>query len=887
MVIATITQRGTGSLHNNCTLDTSFYLMFDGYPTSAATNTITFGSGDPDGLYADKVLEVINGTGKGQCGVISSYVSSVGTLHSYWDIVPDTTSRIIIHPRSGLCPSQQVNLHANSIWLDASDEASDDFYTGAYIKIFNCHVGTQIYKILAYDGSEKRITTTALTYPVGIHSKYVIYGEGGGTSTSSSTTITLDGQQSDYVVAGQYIEIISGMGQGQIRKIDALIGDVATVSSWSIPPTSCRYTIFAGWGAASLENILNYSTISSICMLDSTAGEAALLISRQCVDMQGHAPIENISEITSKSQENHHTSTVQATFLITKIVNTGMPCHGHLSTIMNSYKSGAPTYQVETPITHSSNIQQVKSVITGKSMRDEYRNVGVDEFGNMRVNISSPNDAFGNIPTVQPIQQFEAVFMNNSLNPALLKTELSSTGVVSVTNNIARVASGTGAGIATMQSFKRTRYTPGIAIKINFTAVFSRPCAISTQYIGIGDASEGFLVGYNGLNFGILHRRGGKQETRKLTITSVPSADTTVTVTLNGSTSGNISLLSTDSKQAVARKIAATSFAAVGYGWDTYEEKESVLFVRRTADVATGTYSLNDVTSTTAGTFTAIISGTNPTEYWIPQMDWDIDRAYGEMGDLPSINFQNGNVFEISYQWLGYGNITFKIENPLSGMLSAVHQIRYASSSLVTSIQTPNIPLYASVRKSNDSLSDNVYIDTSSMGVYSMGYTNPLLGTRLGITNTIFNSNKAMSANTYYNLLLFRNKILFNSTRNVGEVYPLAISIAMRSELKLSGLITFMASPVVDDSNGINWTDRNQYVSSVSYALDTVQVYGGNELWSIPIQNGTNVTIPVFGMEMYVLPGVTISLAFKPFKAITTDVSNDTDVTFSISWAHR
>jgi hypothetical protein len=84
-----------------------------------------------------------------------------------------------------------------------------------------------------------------------------------------------------------------------------------------------------------------------------------------------------------------------------------------------------------------------------------------------------------------------------------------------------------------------------------------------------------------------------------------------------------------------------------------------------------------------------IIRKVNGVENWIYQEDWNIDIK-------PNLDTSKGNIFQIKYQWLGYGMQYFYIEDT-NGNLELVHRIRYSNKFTETSILNPNLPLSAYV----------------------------------------------------------------------------------------------------------------------------------------------------------------------------------------------
>jgi hypothetical protein len=75
----------------------------------------------------------------------------------------------------------------------------------------------------------------------------------------------------------------------------------------------------------------------------------------------------------------------------------------------------------------------------------------------------------------------------------------------------------------------------------------------------------------------------------------------------------------------------------------------------------------------------------------IHQENWNTDNCDGNK-TLPIMNWNDvGNVFRISYQYLGYGIIKFDVEDPVTGMFMNVHNIQYANANTVTNVDNPSM----------------------------------------------------------------------------------------------------------------------------------------------------------------------------------------------------
>lgn len=895
MVLATITERGILSKNNCVSLDENInntdFNAASGTAVSGTSSTITLES---SGSYVGKVIELTSNTGENQARLITDVTGAVATVTPDWDIIPDSATKYIIHQHSGVCPEQTQNATKFCLLLSTDAPNIDNYYVGAYIKLLDGNGKNQIHEVLEYTGSSRKACVSPRFKIAPLENTlYAIYGEGGVADASATNTITLDGNQTSAVKVKQYIELISGTGVGQVRRITNISGNIITVEkNWdTLPDTNTRYSIFSGWCSSDgYENVLRQAVITVTSTIDVDSGERAILAIESSIDTQGIAEIRNLIEMSSIAPSTAHAITVISQFFRIKVIGMGTTLNGSIQTILNSYKSGKVTSKMEESIYAHSDCDLNRSVIAGKTPGGYYQNISADYSGNLSMNIKNPIDAFGSIAVTQPRQFVELMFLNNYINPAAAVSETINSATITVSNNIASLNSGTNAaGGASLYSIRRMRYNPGLAVTVRFATIFSPPINDSIQIIGYGDSCDGVFLGYNNLDFGILFRRGGKNEIRRLTITTVSTNNDTITITLNGVTSSNIAILSTDNIYQIARKIVAGGgFATLGSGWDAYEEGATILFVSRTAGSLSGSYSYTS-SQDSAGTFASVQTGVSATDTWIKQRNWNIDRAIGNH-DLPVLHPQKGNVYEISLQWLGFGNINIKMEHPEVGTFFNLHQIRYSNKNTITSLLNPNLPLYANVKKTGNNTTDSISLQTSSMGLFIMGDNNKILGPRLGIANCYSTTSGALTSGTYYNILSIRNMVTFNNLKNYNEVYILGLSIGFNSGSSITrgGIFTFFTQPILDNTSALTWTKRNQYVTSIEYCKDVVSITGGNELLSIPIIQNQSIMQQVTDLEMFIPPGTIVSCAFKPFNDLAiTPLDQAAIISVSASWIQR
>lgn len=326
------------------------------------------------------------------------------------------------------------------------------------------------------------------------------------------------------------------------------------------------------------------------------------------------------------------------------------------------------------------------------------------KIGSLKVDLSAPLSGFGELMSVSPspISQFNFVY---GINDYLMYRETYNAPAIDSVLTEARVRSGVNTDSSSIIRIRvPLHYRPGQASEARFTARFVNSAANSSSMAGVGNPECGYYFGYNQTQFGIFHLNSGKQEIQRLVINSAATGSGNVTVTLDGEASGNIAILDGDSAIVIAAKIAQADFSSVAYGWDAYAIGAAIYFTSRTARDAVGSFSFNPAATGATATFTEITAGSTPNQTFIAQQDWNIDVMNGDGYSGMNLAPENGNVYSIVAQYLGYGAIFFSIEDSYSGRFYPVHVIRYSNSNQSTNLNNPALYISWQVRNfGNDS----------------------------------------------------------------------------------------------------------------------------------------------------------------------------------------
>lgn len=447
----------------------------------------------------------------------------------------------------------------------------------------------------------------------------------------------------------------------------------------------------------------------------------------------------------------------------------------HNSTLQNTL---TPNDKITT--FHPSTLQQsiltaptLGSILEGNSFRS------IQSFQNsLNVNIKSPNTAFGemlmayNTPFLQfdfsngqPLDQIQ-IYQNV---PFSLNYKYSFQNAKAIIES----DDGNSPQKIELKSIGFTKYKAGQGIDHRMTGRF--PSGYQTycdQYVGVFTAQDSLCYGYfrGESEFSIRYQKFGTQQLDRITVSGTVSATTIITFTINSSETLNVTLSIGDTPNVIAAKCVtefnnAIGIAIFGYKCQYYYlgTNTSIYYIdvlSNQTNSSTISVSINPYIS-----ITNIVSSNAPTTEIIPQRDWNINTCK-DMGSLQTNYERNptgfildpskGNVFRIHFQYLGFGAITFFIEQNESDTLIPVHQIKYQNNNDSPSLKNPsmNIGIGIETDGSSSSSVSNAVVESASMASFLQGkfisasiyrsFANTLLSNQENGVNRLTRENPAM-----------------------------------------------------------------------------------------------------------------------------------------------
>ena len=454
--------------------------------------------------------------------------------------------------------------------------------------------------------------------------------------------------------------------------------------------------------------------------------------------------------------------------------------------------------------------------------------------------------AFDELSVSEPTPVVQLQFPYN-INTDLIETR-DNGGTASISNNLLNLSTGASANqSSTILSKTPIKYNPGQGALCRFTSIYTTGVANSTQYVGIGTEMDGYFFGFNGDTFSILRRQGGKPETRRLEITTKSSDADSITIIVDGDTKA-VTVTNGVDATVIANEIAATDFSNVGDGWEVHAMGDKVFFTSYHDGAKTGIYSLTDATSA-VGTFTQSLAGVSVTEMIVTQSSWSEDKCDGIGSSKVTCDFTKGNVFQIRYEWLGFGEIEFFIENPSTGQFVIVHRIEYANANTIASIDNPTLPLCAFA--GNTSNTSDVVLQIGSMGGFVEGkdtlsglaHDSTVETANVGTTETPVLS---LHAHDIYQSTINRVKIKMQ-TCNISVEGTKPVTIRIRKNATITG-----GSFSALDSD----------ISTVRIDSSSTVVSGGVLVWASSVAKvGTvNVDLEKLGIDLVAPNFLTLSV---------------------------
>lgn len=455
--------------------------------------------------------------------------------------------------------------------------------------------------------------------------------------------------------------------------------------------------------------------------------------------------------------------------------------------------------------------------------------------------------AFGEISVAQdtPFIQNTAVY---GFIPTNFREFTSLSGTTGITDRMFTVTTGTTAfGYGTIQSLRALNYNAGQGGVAKFTALFQNNVASSWSGVGLVTVVDELSFGYNGTTFGVWHRYGGVTEARTITVSVASSGSTNLTLTLNSITYTIPLTSGTTAYNAYEIEKWLNANQSV---WDADQIGNTIVISAKSDGARVGTYSYSHATS--SGSIASNKTGVTKTSVHIPQSTWNQDT-------VSWLDTTKGNVYKIDYQYLGFGDIRFHVEDPETGRFITVHIIKWANANTLPSLGNPSMRF--GIYGASIGSTSNITVQCASVNLSVQGQ---VIKTR----NPRSVKNTQLVSSSFTNILTLRNRHTYNSIKNQVEIEPIAISLSSEStknvEVEIRGNSTF--------SGGTNFAlAGTNLVGDVDTTLNTTS--GGTLLASFTLSGGGSTSVNLHDYQITIPPSVKITISARVTSGASSNVT--------------
>lgn len=270
------------------------------------------------------------------------------------------------------------------------------------------------------------------------------------------------------------------------------------------------------------------------------------------------------------------------------------------------------------------------------------------------------------------------------------------------------------------------------------------------------------------------------------------------------------------------------------------------------------------------GTSLGIVSIKSGVRTWIPQVEWNgAPLSY-------TLNPQTGNVYQIRFQWLGYGNIYFMIFDREQRKFVVVHAIEYPNTSVTPSILNPTLKLFA--RISNTGNNTNIRPSTPSALAGLEGQPDSEFYNPLNVPNS-FDASVALSDANNNHLATIRNNQTFLGVTNRVPVQITSITFSR------AGGATTSANSVIRLYRNATTAGVRTFanVDALNSPVETSST--ATTITSTNPERGYSLSQSSSPLNIYFKPG---ELVLNPGESISIGCQDSgvqsTDVSITVNW---
>lgn len=264
------------------------------------------------------------------------------------------------------------------------------------------------------------------------------------------------------------------------------------------------------------------------------------------------------------------------------------------------------------------------------------------------------------------------------------------------------------------------------------------------------------------------------------------------------------------------------------------------------------------------GTSFGVLQRNNGVDTWTPRASWNYDTLDGTGPSGITITETYFQIYKITFQWLGYGVVTWMIANPATGSFVKVHSIALVNTAASgPTVVNPSFPFVAS--STNTGNTTDVPVRFTCFGSFLEGQN-----LNYGLNFAIDNTKQSTEAVNILNILTIRVKSNINTIPAYVNVRMLKASIGVQDARTIAYYIilngTLTGVPV--------YADINTTSSVVEYDTSGTFVTGGRVLLSGATSRESSRESDLLDHEIILNQGDTISVGTRTLGANNVTVAS-------------
>lgn len=273
------------------------------------------------------------------------------------------------------------------------------------------------------------------------------------------------------------------------------------------------------------------------------------------------------------------------------------------------------------------------------------------------------------------------------------------------------------------------------------------------------------------------------------------------------------------------------------------------------------------------GTTLSIAHYNRGTATFTAQSAWNGDKADGSEDSTFTFDKTKGTPCLIKYPYLGYGNVSFYIQNPTNSRWQLVHTIQYSNTTATTQLSNPSLfGIGYTINSGN----------TTNQIMYLGSYAGLISGERTFVGNPKWaaDSTKA-SVTTEVNLLSVKNATTYNGVANRGMMRLNSISVSSSAAsgtsnfrfkfgATIGGSPSFTTVNGTTGDNGVTITSGN---SIASFDVAGTTVTNGTYEFGISCDNPNSQVLNLIEYNIFVAAGETLTISAFSTNTATMSVT--------------